>query len=466
VKVEPPSDRSSPAGYEFGGFRLDLRRRMLFAPGGRRVALTPRVLDTLVCLVQHPGVLLTRDMLMDSIWPDAAVEPNNLSQGVAKLRREFREQPGDNRFIETVPGRGYRFIAAVRIEARMTGAGPEATPDSSPLYRQALRLLQRPTSENCARAAAQLHAVLAQDPECGPAWAWLADAHLLRFNIGFGSAPDLDDAECHAAHALQLDPRLATAHAIFGTVCAHRGDWLASESHFMTAVSLDQSDAMARTLHASFLLQQVGHTRRALAQLREAFALAPDDPRMLMNLAMSHCIAGDDAEAVRCAHLAIGLGYPEQVLPLPFVFMHVAARAGRHAEAAAHARHLFAGTLQEGAATAGIVHAALQSGRESELIPAAHSVLHLLNTKSEQLTRANGLILLALQWLTQLGRTDLALEAGQKALDSFSHRMEYPRFWQTLWIPELLPFRRDERFAPLAARLRLPEYWSAFGRPD
>jgi TolB-like protein/Flp pilus assembly protein TadD len=98
--------------YEFDDFRLDAGERILLRHG-ERVALTPRVLDTLLYLVRHHGRVLEKNELMSEIWPDAVVEENNLNQNISTLRRIFGESRGENRYIVTVPGRGYRFAAQV-----------------------------------------------------------------------------------------------------------------------------------------------------------------------------------------------------------------------------------------------------------------------------------------------------------------------------------------------------------------
>ena len=107
--------------YEFDDFRLDAGERVLLRRG-ERVALTPRVLDTLLYLVRHHGRVLEKNELMSEIWPDAVVEENNLNQNISTLRRMFGESRGENRYIVTVPGRGYRFAAQVTENASTSDA--------------------------------------------------------------------------------------------------------------------------------------------------------------------------------------------------------------------------------------------------------------------------------------------------------------------------------------------------------
>jgi DNA-binding winged helix-turn-helix (wHTH) protein/Flp pilus assembly protein TadD len=101
-----------PDHYEFGEFHVNRKKRLLLR-NGDSVALTPKVFDTLLYLLQHQGEVVEKSELMRAIWPDTAVEENNLSQNISCLRRILGENRGANLYIATVPGRGYRFTAAV-----------------------------------------------------------------------------------------------------------------------------------------------------------------------------------------------------------------------------------------------------------------------------------------------------------------------------------------------------------------
>ena len=99
--------------YQFGPFSLDPAERVI-SRDGAPFPLTPKVFDTLVCLVRHRGRLLTKDELLKEIWPDTFVEEVNLAVNISTLRKAFGEGPQDGRYIATVPGRGYRFVAQVQ----------------------------------------------------------------------------------------------------------------------------------------------------------------------------------------------------------------------------------------------------------------------------------------------------------------------------------------------------------------
>lgn len=98
---------------DFGPFRLDLIRRRL-TRGDRNVPMAAKAFDTLAALAQNAGETLTRDEILDLVWHETAVEENNLSQQISTLRKLLGDTPGDHRYIVTVPGVGYRFVAPMR----------------------------------------------------------------------------------------------------------------------------------------------------------------------------------------------------------------------------------------------------------------------------------------------------------------------------------------------------------------
>jgi DNA-binding winged helix-turn-helix (wHTH) protein len=98
--------------FEFEGFILDGVERTL-TRNGTLLALTPKAFDTLLYLVRNPGRMLSKDELIKEVWPDTFVEEVNLAVNISTLRKVLGEDPQDRRFIATVSGRGYRFVAPV-----------------------------------------------------------------------------------------------------------------------------------------------------------------------------------------------------------------------------------------------------------------------------------------------------------------------------------------------------------------
>ena len=107
--------------YEFAGFRLDADKRLLLQRDGAAVGLTPKGYETLAYLVEHSGAVVEKEQMIRAIWPDTAVEENNLTQNISLLRRVLGEGRGEHRFIVTVPGRGYQFVAPVSVVSRADG---------------------------------------------------------------------------------------------------------------------------------------------------------------------------------------------------------------------------------------------------------------------------------------------------------------------------------------------------------
>jgi Tol biopolymer transport system component/DNA-binding winged helix-turn-helix (wHTH) protein len=102
--------------YEFADFRLDLSEKVL-VHGDERIALTPKAFDTLKILVRNAGRLLEKEELLREIWPDRFVDEGNLAFNVKVLRKALGDDANEPKFIETVPRRGYRFIAETRLIA-------------------------------------------------------------------------------------------------------------------------------------------------------------------------------------------------------------------------------------------------------------------------------------------------------------------------------------------------------------
>src|SRR5262245_45703749 len=92
--------------YEFGGFVLDPVRRVL-SRDGKSIALKPKIFETLLVLVRNSGRVMDKDELMQKVWPDTVVEEVNLAHNISILRKVLGQKTDENRFIVTVPGRGY-----------------------------------------------------------------------------------------------------------------------------------------------------------------------------------------------------------------------------------------------------------------------------------------------------------------------------------------------------------------------
>src|SRR5215813_1116324 len=124
--------------YEFGPFRLDAAERLL-SRYGETVPLPPKAFDLLLALIDHHGHLIEKDELLKAVWPDTFVEEVNLSYNVSLIRKALGEGENGQRFIETVPKRGYRFVGDVREMEESATATTEEPPGSPATPGEAVR---------------------------------------------------------------------------------------------------------------------------------------------------------------------------------------------------------------------------------------------------------------------------------------------------------------------------------------
>jgi len=118
-----------PPAYRFGPFRFDAAAYQLLA-GDRTVSLSPKVMDLLRLLASRPSQLVTKEDILRELWPDVAVTDNAVTQVVSELRQALGDDPSSPRYVQTVPRRGYRFIASVQVST------PTAAPVRVPAERR------------------------------------------------------------------------------------------------------------------------------------------------------------------------------------------------------------------------------------------------------------------------------------------------------------------------------------------
>src|SRR5260370_10468779 len=107
--------KSNPL-YAFGSYRLDSVERVL-RRDGQPVTLPPKDLETLLVLVERAGHIVEKEELLEKVWPGVFVEEGNLARHVFNLRQVLGDSPDGRKYIETIPKRGYRFVAAVHAES-------------------------------------------------------------------------------------------------------------------------------------------------------------------------------------------------------------------------------------------------------------------------------------------------------------------------------------------------------------
>jgi len=212
----------------FGPFVVD-RGTYTLKRGGEPVALTPKLLDLLLYLVERPATLVTKEELLDALWPDANVTDNALAQAVSELRQILGDDASAPTYIRTIPRRGYRFVAPVEAHedapaqaspgSLRSNAGARETP-SRDAYRAfvegSLRLETLDVREMAA-ARDDFARAVSLDPRYALAYTGLASVELVLYEetrwLNEPARHLLDDALEHARHAVSLDTGLSEAHA-------------------------------------------------------------------------------------------------------------------------------------------------------------------------------------------------------------------------------------------------------------
>lgn len=346
----PPNLQEDFKRYAIGPFELDVRGALLCVRG-EPLALGPRVVATLAALSERAGELVTKDELLDRVWAGEDVNESNVAQSVYTLRKVFREH-GLDAVIATVPRRGYRLTAPVRLLpenhlparrrervqrwitlGRVRGwlpaalgalligavAVPAAQPVRPPqplsargaeLYKLARYYWNLRTPAGLAKSARMFDAVIASDPGNPLGYAGRADADLMTADYErerVKPARYYADARAQIRTALSLDPRSAAAHASFGMLrFAADRDPRGSEAEFRRAIELDPGYAIAHHWYGTTLLQK-GRLLEASRELHIAVSLEPVSPATGGWLAEASYYSGRYNDAITYARLALDL---------------------------------------------------------------------------------------------------------------------------------------------------------------
>jgi eukaryotic-like serine/threonine-protein kinase len=162
--------------YEFGPFLVDPVNRTAVRDGVP-MAMTPKVFDTLVYLIRNRGRLLSKDELLKGIWPDTFVEEVNLAVNISTLRKLFGEGPQDGRYIVTVPGSGYRFVA--EVSRSVSEPGRLDSRNANPADLAPGESIEHQDQNESAAASAAASAIASSDPRGKNIWIAAAAAVIL-----------------------------------------------------------------------------------------------------------------------------------------------------------------------------------------------------------------------------------------------------------------------------------------------
>ncbi|MDP9110968.1 MAG: winged helix-turn-helix domain-containing protein, partial [Candidatus Eremiobacteraeota bacterium] len=306
--------------YEFGPFQLDAER-LLLLHAGDPIALGPKVVETLLALIEHPSDVLAKNALLDRIWPDGFVEEANLAQNIYVLRKTLRCH-WDVDAIETVPRRGYRFVAPVcTVEHKpsvvASARAPEPVRFSLPrpfvagvaglaflavsmiaglsygsshrtqapvlsnggarLYAIGRYYWNLRTRDGIKKSLVYFSKVIDTDPRDARGYAALAESNALMADYKYGSmAPKvyMNRASAYARKALSLDEASAEAHAALGLIDLDRNQTLDAIAQLQRAIAADPSYGAAHEWYGIALLNR-NRLHDAVRELRLAADLDP-----------------------------------------------------------------------------------------------------------------------------------------------------------------------------------------------
>ena len=275
--------------FRFGRFSLDANDRMLLCDG-RRVPLPPKVLQTLLILLRHRGHVVEKTLLLEEVWPDNPVEEGNLAQHIFTLRKVLGDSADEPRFIETVPGRGYRFVASIDSTQKTSAARDQKAPqikqeanqqphtELNGAYKHYLRgrfFWSKCSKESLEKSLDCFHQALALAPGYAAAYAGLADSY---FRLSTSYWPPKDaypKAMVAVLKALELDETLAEAHAVLGIIKTRCDwDWIAARRAFERAIEINPNYPTAHQWYGNYL-DTLGRFEEALREKRRALELDP-----------------------------------------------------------------------------------------------------------------------------------------------------------------------------------------------
>lgn len=336
--------------YRFGPFRLD-KEQLMLSLDDAPISLGPKVVETLLALVEHPGEVLGKTELLERVWPEGFVEEANLAQNIYVIRKALKlHWPCDA--IETVPRRGYRFTgqvtqehlsqmhvaepleeAAPRPRRRFAFAAAAAglvlaltatlaslahtyrsadaglSPDGARLYAMGKFYWNQRTDDGVRKSLRYFSQVTVTDPRDPRGYAGLAVAYAIEGDYGYAplSKPQaFARAKDFADRALAMDADSAEAHAALGLVEIIQHHATAGQIEYRRAIALDPQYAPAHQWYGMALLRE-GRGKEAFDELHEAAVLDPESVAATDWLSEAAYLSRHYDQAIRYAQQALDL---------------------------------------------------------------------------------------------------------------------------------------------------------------
>ncbi len=294
----------------FAEFELDLNAYSLRGADGP-VKLEKMPMEVLILLVQRQGALVDRRDIRSALWPDGVnVEYNAaINTVIRKIRHALADDPARPRFVETVVGKGYRFIAPVTLAptVAIADAMRAALPAAYDAYVRGRHAWNKRSEGHLRDAVRFFQQSIDADPTYAPAYAGMADAY---GQLGYGSyiAPEdsFSRARAAAMRALELDSTLPEAHAALGFARMYYDwDFAGAEMAFQQALALNPDAALAHQWYAYLCTAMERPVAEAEREIAAAKRLDPLSVAIHIDYAYILHYYRRNAEALRSVQLAL-----------------------------------------------------------------------------------------------------------------------------------------------------------------
>lgn len=263
-------ERAGERSFDLGPWRVEPARGVLLRDG-KETRIEPKLMDLLLLFAASPGRVIAKDEIVATVWEGRAIGDDTLAGAVSRLRTVLTATK-DERYIETLPKRGYRLIVA----AETATAAPRARAQADELVERGREAARTPLAPSLAQARVYFESAIKADPRRADAQCGLAEVMLAQLMAG-QDVPSmlLPAAKSAAQAAIGLDDNLAPAWSALGitTLLADR-DFKAADSALQRALALDP-DLVSAQQNRAFALSTIGRFVEAERAARRAVEIAP-----------------------------------------------------------------------------------------------------------------------------------------------------------------------------------------------
>lgn len=330
--------------------------------GQREIHLEPKIMAVLLLLAEQPGTVISKESLITSVWHNSFVTEQVLTNAIWELRKALGDEARSPTYIQTVPKKGYRLIAAVSnnisqslssqtvpaqshpqsnysflligsrravaigaaitiivaltglmilraglIRSRSEMAKMRAQQQAQAAYAKGLEQFQRRTHAGLLESLNYFEEAIRLHPAYAPAHAYVAANYILLVPKAMKPVEGYSKARAAAVRAIELNPQLSEAHSALAMVkVIFERDWAEADREFQLAVRLDPQNVLARTWYAKYLMA-ANRLPAAMEQINTACSIAPNSVEALATAGEIFRRNGQDDEALRAFQKVIEL---------------------------------------------------------------------------------------------------------------------------------------------------------------